>query len=267
MVRRMKPDYDSFWAHWTCYNSIAEHRGSGKLEDMCLDRSSWILSLHEPSFVTDLTIYFNTKWLQVLAFKQWRKITQLLNSIATSTAFQQDHNGYTLHQDHVSWPTLAENSRTASNFAVQIPIAVLALFIWSSSQGRRCDQLDRLNTHVPYLPSVLKQQQISGTWRIQWWSITNYSRWRTRSYKPEAAGTEPNWSSATTPQGQKPPCHFCKIRCSMLSLPLKMVSPHSDARGLSYKEFSGQSLHKSINQSFSCLLVMKAWRFSTCHKS
>lgn len=56
-----------------------------------------------------LTQHF--KWMRKASDQPWRKNYPSLNLIATSTVFQQDHNGYT-HQDPGVLTHLAEKKQS-----------------------------------------------------------------------------------------------------------------------------------------------------------
>src|SRR5699024_2960368 len=59
--------------------------------------------------ITDSMMTQHFKWLKKSHSFKWRKPVQSLNLIASSTVFQQDHNGYT-HQDPGAITHLADKS-------------------------------------------------------------------------------------------------------------------------------------------------------------
>ncbi|MGL5900963.1 MAG: phosphoketolase family protein, partial [Lactobacillaceae bacterium] len=94
-------------------SQLSEHQAEGWLEGYTLTGRVGIFASYESFLrVVDTMITQHFKWLRQAAEQSWRNDYPSLNLIATSTAFQQDHNGYT-HQDPGLLTHLAEKK---SNF-------------------------------------------------------------------------------------------------------------------------------------------------------
>ncbi|MDV8952188.1 phosphoketolase family protein [Leuconostoc falkenbergense] len=94
-------------------SQLSEHQAEGWLEGYTLTGRVGIFASYESFLrVVDTMITQHFKWLRQAAEQTWRNDYPSLNLIATSTAFQQDHNGYT-HQDPGLLTHLAEKK---SNF-------------------------------------------------------------------------------------------------------------------------------------------------------
>ncbi|MDC8938028.1 phosphoketolase [Metamycoplasma hyosynoviae] len=80
-------------------SQLSEHQAQGFLEGYVLTGRHGFFASYEAFLrVTDSMMTQHMKWLKKSLELGWRKDYPSLNIIATSTAFQQDHNGYT-HQD------------------------------------------------------------------------------------------------------------------------------------------------------------------------
>lgn len=80
-------------------SQLSEHQAEGFLEGYVLTGRHGIFASYEAFLrVVDSMLTQHFKWLRKAKEQSWRKDYPSLNVIATSTVFQQDHNGYT-HQD------------------------------------------------------------------------------------------------------------------------------------------------------------------------
>ncbi|AZG68728.1 phosphoketolase family protein [Mycoplasma struthionis] len=80
-------------------SQLSEHQAEGFLEAYVLTgRHGFFASYESFLRVVDSMLTQHMKWVKKSLELPWRKDYPSLNVIATSTAFQQDHNGYT-HQD------------------------------------------------------------------------------------------------------------------------------------------------------------------------
>ncbi|WPB50290.1 phosphoketolase family protein [Metamycoplasma subdolum] len=80
-------------------SQLSEHQAEGFLEGYVLTgRHGFFASYESFLRVVDTMLTQHMKWMKKSLELPWRKDFPSLNVIATSTAFQQDHNGYT-HQD------------------------------------------------------------------------------------------------------------------------------------------------------------------------
>ena len=89
-------------------SQLSEHQAEGLLEAYTLTGRVGIFASYESFLrVVDSMITQHFKWLRHASEQSWRNDYPSLNLIATSTVFQQDHNGYT-HQDPGLLTHLAE---------------------------------------------------------------------------------------------------------------------------------------------------------------
>ncbi|WP_406615497.1 phosphoketolase family protein [Mycoplasmopsis hyopharyngis] len=80
-------------------SQLSEHQAEGFLEGYVLTGRHGVFASYESFLrVVDSMITQHMKWVKKARDIEWRKDYPSLNLIATSNAFQQDHNGYT-HQD------------------------------------------------------------------------------------------------------------------------------------------------------------------------
>lgn len=87
---------------------LSEHQAEGWLEAYTLTGRVGVFASYESFLrVVDSMITQHFKWLRHASEQPWRNDYPSLNLISTSTAFQQDHNGYT-HQDPGILSHLAE---------------------------------------------------------------------------------------------------------------------------------------------------------------
>ncbi len=80
-------------------SQLSEHQDEGWLEGYVLTGRHGIFASYEAFLrVVDSMLTQHFKWLRKATDQPWRSDIPSLNLIASSTVFQQDHNGYT-HQD------------------------------------------------------------------------------------------------------------------------------------------------------------------------
>lgn len=80
-------------------SQLSEHQCEGFLEGYVLTGRHGFFASYEAFLrVVDSMLTQHMKWIKKASELSWRKTYPSLNIIATSNAFQQDHNGYT-HQD------------------------------------------------------------------------------------------------------------------------------------------------------------------------
>ncbi|MDO7906208.1 phosphoketolase family protein [Paenibacillus sp. JX-17] len=92
---------DEFMAHdgFVIDSQLSEHQAEGMLEGYILSGRHGFFASYEAFLrVVDSMITQHFKWLRKASDLEWRAEIPSLNLIASSTVFQQDHNGYT-HQD------------------------------------------------------------------------------------------------------------------------------------------------------------------------
>lgn len=80
-------------------SQLSEHQAEGMLEGYVLTGRHGFFASYEAFLrVVDSMLTQHFKWLRKATEQKWRTEIPSLNVVATSTVFQQDHNGYT-HQD------------------------------------------------------------------------------------------------------------------------------------------------------------------------
>ncbi|MEW4369293.1 phosphoketolase family protein [Paenibacillus kandeliae] len=95
------PQTDEHLAHdgFVIDSQLSEHQAEGMLEGYLLSgRHGFFASYESFLRIVDSMITQHFKWLRKSSVLDWRADIPSLNLIASSTVFQQDHNGYT-HQD------------------------------------------------------------------------------------------------------------------------------------------------------------------------
>lgn len=100
-VEKIKEPNDEFLAPdgRVIDSQLSEHQAEGFLEGYVLTGRHGFFASYEAFLrVVDSMITQHFKWLRKAAEQKWRADIPSLNVVATSTVFQQDHNGYT-HQD------------------------------------------------------------------------------------------------------------------------------------------------------------------------
>lgn len=92
-------------------SQLSEHQDEGFLEGYVLTGRHGFFATYEAfGRVVDSMLTQHMKWLRKAKEQYWRKDYPALNFVATSTVFQQDHNGYT-HQDPGILTHLFEKNR------------------------------------------------------------------------------------------------------------------------------------------------------------
>ncbi|AWB45518.1 phosphoketolase [Paenibacillus sp. CAA11] len=100
-VEHIKEPNDEFLASYgrVIDSQLSEHQAEGLLEGYVLTGRHGFFASYEAFLrVVDSMITQHFKWLRKATDQGWRADIPSLNVVATSTVFQQDHNGYT-HQD------------------------------------------------------------------------------------------------------------------------------------------------------------------------
>ena len=92
-------------------SQLSEHQDEGMLEGYVLTGRHGFFATYEAfGRVVDSMLTQHMKWLRKAKEQYWRRDYPSLNFVATSTVFQQDHNGYT-HQDPGLLTHLFEKNR------------------------------------------------------------------------------------------------------------------------------------------------------------
>jgi xylulose-5-phosphate/fructose-6-phosphate phosphoketolase len=181
-----------------------------------------------------LTQHF--KWLRKAKEQTWRKHYPSLNVIATSTVFQQDHNGYT-HQDPGILTHLSEKkSEFIREYLPADANTLMAVAEKAFASEEKINLIVSSKHPRPQFFSIAEAEELveKGLKIIDWASTETTG-------EPDvviaAAGTEPNLEAlaAVTILNKQYP--NLKIRFINVVDLLKLRSPKVDERGLSDEAF------------------------------
>ncbi|NVY96420.1 phosphoketolase family protein [Lactobacillus sp. DCY120] len=216
---------------------LSEHQAEGWLEGYTLTGRHGIFTSYEAFLrVVDSMLTQHFKWLRKADEQAWRQKYPALNVIATSTSFQQDHNGYT-HQDPGILTHLAEKK----------------------SQYIREYLPADANTLLAVADRVLNDQEVinlivaSKQPRLQFYSMAEAEKlvdqglkvidWASndQGQKPDlifaAAGTEPNLEALAAIDLLHAQFPDLKLRFVNVVDLLKLQIPSQNPRGLTKDQF------------------------------
>ena len=220
-------------------SQLSEHQAEGFLEGYVLTgRHGFFASYESFLRVVDSMITQHFKWLRkAKTHAPWRKNYPSLNLIATSTVFQQDHNGYT-HQDPGLLTHLAE--KKPEFVREYLPADTNSLM---AVMAEALNSEDKINLIVsskhprPQFYSVEEAKElVSEGYKVIDWASTVKD-----GEEPDvviaAAGTEPNLEALAGISILHKQFPELKIRFINVVDILKLRSPKVDPRGLSDEEF------------------------------
>lgn len=219
-------------------SQLSEHQVEGFLEAYVLTgRHGFFASYESFLRVVDSMITQHFKWLRKSkTHAPWRKEYPSLNLIASSTVFQQDHNGYT-HQDPGLLTHLAE--KTPAFIREYLPAdANCLLAVMSEVLASK----DRVNIVVsskhprPQFYSASEAEElVNKGYKVIDWASND------QGAEPDvvmvAAGTEPNLESLAAISILRKSFPELKIRFVNVVDILKLRHPSIDERGISDEEF------------------------------
>lgn len=220
-------------------SQLSEHQAEGLLEGYVLTgRHGFFASYESFLRVVDTMITQHFKWLRKSkTHTTWRKNYPALNLIATSTVFQQDHNGYT-HQDPGILTHLAE--KTPEYIREYLPADTNSLLAVMDKAFKAEDKINLIVTSKhprPQFYSVAEAEELveKGYKVIDWASTVSINE------EPDvvfaAAGTEPNLEALAAISILHKALPDLKIRFINVVDILKLRHPDVDPRGLSDEEF------------------------------
>lgn len=220
-------------------SQLSEHQAEGLLEGYVLTgRHGFFASYESFLRVVDTMITQHFKWLRKSkTHTTWRKNYPALNLIATSTVFQQDHNGYT-HQDPGILTHLAE--KTPEYIREYLPADTNSLLAVMDKAFKAEDKINLIVTSKhprPQFYSVAEAEELveKGYKVIDWASTVSVDE------DPDvvfaAAGTEPNLEALAAISILHQAFPELKIRFINVVDILKLRHPDVDPRGLSDEEF------------------------------
>lgn len=217
---------------------LSEHQAEGFLEGYVLTgRNGFFASYESFLRVVDSMLTQHFKWLRKATEQSWRNGYPALNVIATSTVFQQDHNGYT-HQDPGVLTHLAE--KKPAFIREYLPADTNSLLAVMDHAFRSKDRINLIVSSKHPRPQFYSAEEASilvrdGLKIIDWASTTGENE------EPDiviaSVGTEPNLEAlaAVTILNQAFPA--LKIRFINIVDILKLRHPDVDPRGLTDEVF------------------------------
>ena len=218
-------------------SQLSEHQAEGFLEGYVLTGRHGFFASYEAFLrVVDSMITQHFKWLRKAKEQTWRNEYPSLNLIATSTVFQQDHNGYT-HQDPGLLTHLAEKKPEFIREYLPADTNTLMAVMEKALASKEKINLIVSSKHPrPQFYSVTEAEELvrDGLRIIDWASTA-------KNEKPDvviaAAGTEPNLEALAAISILHKAFPSLKIRFINVVDLLKLRHPKHDARGLSDEAF------------------------------
>ncbi len=218
-------------------SQLSEHQAEGFLEGYVLTGRHGFFASYEAFLrVVDSMLTQHFKWLRKAKEQPWRTSVPSLNVVATSTVFQQDHNGYT-HQDPGLLAHLADKKpEFIREYLPADANTLLAVF------DKVLNDRDKINLIVSskhprqqfYSAAEAKELVDNGLKIIDWASTD-------QNAEPDlviaATGTEPNLEALAAISILHEKLPELKIRFINVVDLLKLRSPKVDPRGLSDEEF------------------------------
>lgn len=219
-------------------SQLSEHQAQGFLEGYSLTgRYGFYASYESFIRITDSMITQHFKWLKKSKSHSWRKPIESLNLIASSTVFQQDHNGYT-HQDPGLITHMAEKSPEFMRAYLPSDTNTLLAVMTKMFKSKHKINLAIASKHVrPQFYSVEEATELveKGYKVIDWASTVDGKE------EPDVviatAGTEPNMEGLAAVNILHKQYPNLKIRFVNVVDLYKLRHPKVDSRGLTDEEF------------------------------
>ncbi|NWN99993.1 phosphoketolase family protein [Tetragenococcus halophilus] len=216
---------------------LSEHQAEGFLEGYTLTGRHGFFASYEAFLrIVDSMLTQHFKWIRKANEKSWRKKYPSLNVISSSTAFQQDHNGYT-HQDPGVITHLAEKKPEYIREYFPADANSLMAVMDKALKDENVINLITSSKHPrPQFYSVEEAQELVdyGVKKIDWASNDQDS-------EPDivfaAAGSEPNLEALAAISILHEQFPEMKIRFINVIDLLKLRHPDVDPRGLSDEAF------------------------------
>lgn len=218
-------------------SQLSEHQAEGFLEGYVLTGRHGFFASYEAFLrVVDSMLTQHFKWLRKAVEQDWRTSVPSLNVVATSTVFQQDHNGYT-HQDPGILGHLADKKpEFIREYLPADANSLLAVFDKILNDRNKINLVVSSKHPRPQFYSAAEAKQLvaNGLKVIDWASTDDNS-------EPDvvlaAAGTEPNLEALAAISILHKVAPEVKIRFINVVDLLKLRSQKVDPRGLSDAEF------------------------------
>lgn len=218
-------------------SQLSEHQAEGLLEGYVLTGRHGFFASYEAFLrVVDSMITQHFKWLRKATDQGWRADIPSLNVVATSTVFQQDHNGYT-HQDPGLLGHLADKKpEFIREYLPADANSLLAVFDTILNDRQKINLIVSSKHPRPqwFTADEAKELVDKGLKIIDWASTDN-------GEEPDvvfaSAGTEPTMESLAAISILHDKLPQLKIRYINVVDLLKLRSQKLDPRGLSDEEF------------------------------
>ncbi|MNO33273.1 Xylulose-5-phosphate phosphoketolase [compost metagenome] len=218
-------------------SQLSEHQAEGFLEGYVLTGRHGFFASYEAFLrVVDSMITQHFKWLRKATDQSWRADIPSLNVIATSTVFQQDHNGYT-HQDPGLLGHLADKKpEFIREYLPADANTLLAVFDTILNDRQKINLIVSSKHPRPQWFSADEAQELvdKGLKIIDWASTD-------KGGEPDiviaSSGTEPTMESLAAISILHEKLPDLKIRYINVVDLLKLRSQKLDPRGLSDAEF------------------------------
>ncbi|MCZ2491248.1 phosphoketolase family protein [Dellaglioa carnosa] len=218
-------------------SQLSEHQAEGWMEGYVLTgRHGFFASYESFLRVVDSMLTQHFKWLRKAKEQSWRNHYPSLNVIATSTVFQQDHNGYT-HQDPGILGHLADKKPEFIREYTPADANSLLAVMNTTLQSEELINLVVSSKHPrPQFYSADEAQELveNGLKVIDWAST---AKGDDVDIVIAAAGTEPNLESLAAVDLLNAAFPELKIRFINVVDILKLRHPKIDPRGFSDEEF------------------------------
>jgi len=218
-------------------SQLSEHQAEGLLEGYVLTGRHGFFASYEAFLrVVDSMITQHFKWLRKATDQSWRADIPSLNVVATSTVFQQDHNGYT-HQDPGLLGHLADKKpEFIREYLPADANSLLAVFDTVLNDRQKINLIVSSKHPRPQWFSADEAQELvdKGLKIIDWASTD-------QGGEPDvvfaSAGTEPTIESLAAISILHEKLPNLKIRYINVVDLLNLTSQKLDPRGLSDEEF------------------------------
>ncbi|OJF91779.1 phosphoketolase [Alkalibacterium sp. 20] len=219
-------------------SQLSEHQAEGWMEGYTLTgRHGFFVSYEGFLRIVDSMITQHFKWLRKADELEWRNKYPSLNIIASSTVFQQDHNGYT-HQDPGLSTHLAEKKLEYIREYFPADANTLMAVMNKVLKSEQKINLIVSSKHPrPQFYTAKEAEELveKGLKIIDWASTFNDD-------EPDiviaAAGTEPNLEALAAVSILHDEVPELKIRFINVVDILRLNSPKNDKRGLSNEAFN-----------------------------
>lgn len=242
--RRWMEDINEEYDQWLAPDGriidgqLSEHQAEGMLEGYVLTGRHGIFASYESFLrIVDSMLTQHFKWMRMSDEVEWRNDYPSLNVIASSYAFQQDHNGYT-HQDPGIVTHLAEKKPEYTRAYLPSDANTLMAVMEKSLTERQVINLIIASKHErPQWYSVEEAQELvdKGLKVIDWASTVSEGE------EPDVvitgAGTEPSLEALAAISILHKEFPEMKIRYVNVVDLFKLRVPEQDPRGLSHEEF------------------------------